>query len=50
MEGQEVFAEAMNNYSGKPEKNINAAGLAQGTYLMAVEAGGERTTTTVVLQ
>ncbi len=50
MNGKEVYEEAMNNYSGKLEKDINGAGLGKGTYLLDVEAGGERATTTVVLQ
>ncbi len=50
MQGKEVYAEAMNNYSGKFEKNINRSGLSSGTYLMVVEAGNEKETTTVVMQ
>jgi type IV secretory pathway VirB10-like protein len=50
MQGKEVYEEAMNTGAGKFEKDINAAGLGKGTYLMDVEAGGARATTTVVLQ
>jgi Secretion system C-terminal sorting domain len=50
MNGKEVYEEAMNNYSGKMEKDINAAGLSKGTYVVNVEAAGERATTTIVLQ
>jgi hypothetical protein len=50
MNGKEVYEEAMNNYSGKLEKDINGAALGKGTYLLDVEAGSERATTTVVLQ
>jgi Secretion system C-terminal sorting domain len=50
MNGKEVYEEAMNNYSGKMEKDINAAGLSKGTYVVDVEAAGERATTTIVLQ
>ena len=50
MQGKEVYAEAMNNYSGKFEKNITRSDLSSGTYLMVIEAGNEKETTTVVMQ
>lgn len=50
MQGKEVFHESTLNFAGRFEKNINGALLSTGTYLMDVEACGERATTMVVRQ
>ncbi|HWB64251.1 MAG TPA: T9SS type A sorting domain-containing protein [Chitinophagales bacterium] len=42
MQGKEVYAEALNNYSGQYNKEINAPGLASGNYLLSIEAGGQK--------
>ena len=47
MQGHDVYTMALNNVSGKIEKDINATGFSRGTYLMNIEAGRERATTTV---
>ncbi len=50
LNGKEVYNETFDNYSGKFEKDINNTNLAGGTYIMEIQAGGEKTTTKVVMQ
>ena len=50
LNGKEVYNETFNNYSGKFEKDISNTNLAGGTYIMEINAGGEKTTTKVVMQ
>ena len=50
LQGNEVYASALNNYSGKFEKDINRPDLAKGTYVLDITAGAEKKTTKVVMQ
>jgi hypothetical protein len=50
LQGNEVYAYAVNNYSGIFDKDIIRPGLSNGTYLLDIEAGGEKETTKVVMQ
>jgi hypothetical protein len=48
--GKEVYAETLKSFAGKFTKDIYQPGLAQGTYLMEVTAGGEKQTMKVEMQ
>ena len=50
LNGREVYAETFKNYSGKFEKEISSANLTTGTYIVDVQAGGEKSTIKVVMQ
>jgi len=50
LQGKELLAYSMSNYSGNFDKDIYRPGLSVGTYLLDIEAGGEKETTKVVMQ
>lgn len=50
LQGNEIYASSLSNYSGKFEKDINRPDMAKGVYLLDVTAGTERKTTKVVMQ
>ena len=50
LNGKEVYTETFKNYSGKFEKEISSANLITGTYIVDVQAGGEKSTTKVIMQ
>jgi len=50
LNGKEVYAEAVTNYAGKFEKEIDGASMVPGTYIVNIQAGTEKRTTRVVMQ
>jgi hypothetical protein len=50
LNGKEVYTETFKNYTGKFEKEISSANLTTGTYIVDVQAGGEKNTIKVVMQ
>jgi len=50
LNGKEVYTETFKNYIGKFEKEISSANLITGTYIVDVQAGGEKSTTKVIMQ
>ena len=50
LNAKEVYAETYKNYSGRFEKEISSANLTTGTYIVDVQAGGEKNTIKVVMQ
>jgi hypothetical protein len=50
LNGKEVYAEKFINYSGKFEKEIKAANLSTGTYIVEIQTGNEKNSIQVVMQ